>query len=76
MTLLPFLPVYWDNVNMLNLLTTKEVANLLRVSPGTIYSWRHRHVGPPAVRVGKHLRWRAEDISAWVLHQRELETQK
>lgn len=58
---------------MLTLLTTREVADLLRVSPGTIYSWRHRQLGPPAVRVGKHLRWRAEDLSEWVLEQKRLE---
>jgi hypothetical protein len=32
----------------------------------TIYSWRYKGIGPPAVPMGKYLRFRAGDIAAWL----------
>jgi excisionase family DNA binding protein len=48
------------------LATVGEVAAFLRVPPGTLYRWRYVGVGPPAYRVGKHLRFRWEDVEAWL----------
>ena len=51
------------------LLTTREVADLLKVPVATLYAWRSRPGGggPRAVRVGKHLRWRLDDVNHWLL---------
>ena len=32
----------------------------------TIYRWNHQGTGPKALKVGKHLRYRPEDVEAWL----------
>ena len=32
----------------------------------TIYHWRRTGYGPPGVRIGRHVRYRPEDVRAWV----------
>lgn len=44
-----------------------EVSHYLAVSKNTIYGWRKTNYGPPAIRIGKHLRWRPETVIAWAL---------
>jgi len=44
----------------------KELADLLQVPPKTIYAWRYKGMGPTAVPVGKYLRFRPEDVAAWL----------
>lgn len=46
--------------------TVAEVAAYLRVPVETLYAWRKRHYGPPAARVGRHLRYDPADVRAWV----------
>jgi len=48
------------------LLSPLELAAILGVPVTTIYAWRGRGYGPPAIRVGKHLRWRPEEVEAWL----------
>ena len=48
------------------LLSPLELAGILGVPVTTIYGWRGRGYGPPAIRVGKHLRWRPEEVEAWL----------
>lgn len=48
------------------LLTVEELADLLQVPTKTIYAWRYKGIGPPAVPVGKYLRFRTEDVAAWL----------
>lgn len=48
------------------LLTVRELADLLQVPPATIYAWRYKGKGPTAVPVGKYLRFRPEDVAAWL----------
>lgn len=47
------------------LLTSKEVAALLHVSPATLCRWRERHEGPPWVNLGGIPRYRAADLARW-----------
>jgi excisionase family DNA binding protein len=51
------------------LLGPKQVASYLGVPVTTLYVWRHRGVGPAAFRVGRHLRYRREDVEAWLQGQ-------
>jgi DNA-binding transcriptional MerR regulator len=44
----------------------QDVSNFLQVPVQTLYSWRSAGGGPPAHRVGKYLRYRPEDVLAWV----------
>ncbi|MGH2739355.1 MAG: helix-turn-helix domain-containing protein [Actinomycetota bacterium] len=48
------------------LLTVQELAELLQVPVKTIYTWRYRGGGPPGIAVGRHLRFRSDDVAAWL----------
>lgn len=48
------------------LATAEEVATHLGVPVDTLYAWRHRRTGPRALKVGRHLRYRWEDIEKWL----------
>lgn len=54
---------------MEHLLSTKELAEYLAVPVQTIYAWRARGDGPRGFRVGRHVRFRAEDVEAWLDRQ-------
>jgi excisionase family DNA binding protein len=54
------------NQSLSRLLTVQELADLLQVPAKTIYTWRYRGEGPPGVTVGRHLRFRADDVVAWL----------
>ena len=51
---------------MNRLLTTEEVADLLQVPVSTLYQWRYRRKGPPAIQIGRHLRYREDRLSEWI----------
>jgi excisionase family DNA binding protein len=46
--------------------TAPEVAAYLGVPIDTLYAWRYRQKGPRGVRVGRHLRYRQEDVDRWL----------
>jgi len=49
------------------LLNPRELAALLNVKPGTIYSWISRGVElPPSIRIGASTRWRQEVVKRWI----------
>ncbi len=48
------------------LMTTEELANYMSVPLQTIYAWRAHRKAPPAIRVGKFLRFRRSDVDAWL----------
>ena len=50
--------------------TVDEASYFLGVPVGTLYYWRCRGEGPDACKLGRHLRYRAEDVRAWVASQR------
>jgi excisionase family DNA binding protein len=47
-------------------LSWDELAELLQVPEKTVYSWRYRGEGPRGVIVGRHLRYRPQDVDAWL----------
>jgi len=49
-----------------DVLTPDEVADILKIPKSTLYSWRHHRSGPKAVRVGRHLRYRRQDLEAYL----------
>lgn len=52
------------------LLTTKQVADFLKLPVATLYDWRaSRRPCPPAVRIGRHLRWPKSQLKSWVAQQ-------
>jgi excisionase family DNA binding protein len=48
------------------LFSPEEVAGYLGVPVKTLFQWRYKGVGPRGLRVGRHLRYRAEDVAAWL----------
>jgi excisionase family DNA binding protein len=46
-----------------------QVANFLKVPPRTLDSWAYRGLGPRFYRIGKHRRYRMEDVLEWVKEQ-------
>ena len=54
------------------LLTTRQVADYLGVPIATIYRWRYVGTGPPAIRVGVHLRFERRSLLEWVDARREV----
>ena len=53
------------------LLTTQEVAKLLKINPRTLESWRARRKGPPYRRVGDLVRYPQSELAGWVDSQKE-----
>ncbi|WIV43047.1 helix-turn-helix transcriptional regulator [Glutamicibacter nicotianae] len=52
-------------------LALPELASRLNVRPSTIHAWRSKGYGPPAMLLGKHLRWKLSDVIAWEQAQLE-----
>lgn len=48
------------------MLTVTEVAAYLQVPEATVYRWNTRGTGPRPWKVGRHVRYRWDDIDAWV----------
>jgi DNA binding domain, excisionase family len=51
------------------LLTVEQVAEYYGVPVPTLYQWRHRGIGPRASKVGRHLRYRFDDVEKWLDEQ-------
>lgn len=47
------------------LLTTRQVADRLQVNPGTLANWRMWNRGPAYKKVGRNIRYSAEDVKLW-----------
>ncbi|MBG6069369.1 MULTISPECIES: helix-turn-helix domain-containing protein [Micromonospora] len=47
----------------------EDVSAYLRVPVQTLYQWRKRKYGPPAARVGRHLRYDPASVRAWFTDQ-------
>ncbi|MGW5740772.1 helix-turn-helix transcriptional regulator [Amycolatopsis sp. NPDC003861] len=51
------------------LLSIEDVADYLGVPKNTLYQWRTKGYGPTGRRIGKYVRYRSEDVDAWVDQQ-------
>ncbi|MFG2455433.1 helix-turn-helix transcriptional regulator [Streptomyces sp. NPDC048512] len=47
-------------------LSPADVAELLGVPVETLYQWRRKRSGPPAFRVGRHLRYDPARLRQWI----------
>lgn len=54
----------------------QEVADYLQVPVATVYRWRHLRdgSGPPGFKVGRHVRYKASDVEAWLEEQSDRRT--
>lgn len=48
------------------LASPEELSAYLGIPLGTLYSWNHRGIGPKATKVGRHLRYRWQEVEAWL----------
>ena len=60
---------------MEKLLNPQELAEILKVRPGTIYSWLSRGVDIPHVKIGGTVRFRGKAVLDWIL-QKEREKKR
>lgn len=53
------------------LASAAEVSEYLGVPVATLHQWRYLGTGPRAAKVGRHLRYRWEDVEKWLDQQSE-----
>ena len=53
------------------LLSPEELAAYLAVPLATVYRWRSRREGPCGIRVGRHVRYRLDDVERWLNDRRD-----
>jgi predicted DNA-binding transcriptional regulator AlpA len=51
------------------LLTTNEVAELMRLAPETLRYWRWKGMGPKSFRLGSRVVYRETDVIMWIEEQ-------
>lgn len=56
------------------LLDTSEVADLLTNKSNTIEGWRIKGIGPRYIKIGRLVRYRIEDVNAWLESQERTST--
>lgn len=56
------------------LLDTSELADHLTNKPNTIEGWRIKGVGPRYIKIGRLVRYRIEDVEAWLESQSRTST--
>ena len=49
----------------------QDVSKYLGVPVGTLYQWRVRSEGPPALKLGRHLRYDRVAVREWAHGKRE-----
>ena len=53
----------------MDIVSTADAAQIIGVVPGTLRYWRYMDIGPKSFRVGRHVKYRREDIGAWLESQ-------
>jgi excisionase family DNA binding protein len=48
------------------LMSVQELSAYLSVPEASVYAWRYRGTGPTAVKVGRYLRYRPQDVEDWL----------
>jgi excisionase family DNA binding protein len=48
------------------LLSPQQLADYLGVPLATVYRWRYEGTGPRGIKVGKHVRYRRQDVERWL----------
>lgn len=49
-----------------HLMSTREVCDELQISASTLYTWRTAGVAPPALKIGRHLRFPRGAYENWL----------
>lgn len=51
------------------LASVEDLAEFLGVPVNTVYQWRSKGTGPRGARVGRHIRFRWENVERWLDEQ-------
>jgi excisionase family DNA binding protein len=51
-------------------MSTQQVSDFLGIPTATIWRWRYLGEGPPAAKIGRHLRFARQDLLEWVEEQK------
>ena len=51
------------------LMDPPRVSAYLGVPVGTLANWRYKGLGPAFIKMGRHVRYRSEDVARWVEDQ-------
>jgi len=49
-----------------DLLSPQQLADYLGLSVGSIYGMNYSRTGPPAIKVGRQVRYRRSDVEQWL----------
>ena len=60
-----------QSIEIKKLWTVGELSSYLGIPVATLYKWRQQVAGPPAVRLGKHIRYRPEAVKDWLKSQED-----
>lgn len=55
------------------MMTTKQLAEVIKVNVGTLQNWRHSKIGPPSFRLEGSVRYSVDEVVAWIEQQRQAE---
>lgn len=47
-------------------MTIDQLSDFTQIPKQTLYRWRSEGVGPPGLRLGRHVRYRRSDVDAWL----------
>lgn len=54
----------------MDLMTTNEVADYLKIPDATLRFYRHKGIGPKSFRLGgRRVMYRRQDVDAWLMDQ-------
>jgi len=51
--------------------TVADLARYLGVPVGTVYKWRSTGEGPTGFRIGRYVRYKEQDVAAWLATRRD-----
>lgn len=51
---------------MEDLLTTEDLACIVKQEVSTVQMWHRKAFGPPSARIGKRIMYRRSDVEAWI----------
>lgn len=51
------------------LITPSELSSFIGVPEGTLAQWRYLGKGPAYARLGRHVRYRRDDVESWLESQ-------
>lgn len=57
----------------MDLMTTSEVAEMLRTAEATLRFWRYEGTGPRSARLGRRVVYRRADVEQWLNERFEAE---